>query len=527
MSVLSDLLNWVADLTDPLREFRDFARALNEAHNNATYKFRQYLYELDPNQALQQNTLLSGNFTQNLLQFSEDALKTAEDLSLLRGDLNKLDSLTSAMEDTATTVEGSVVSTAADLEGEAGIVEITADVDVAAVAEGGANPIADALALILTLIVAAKVISDLKNLADDIYNDVIDLKNLIQSIIAIPYPKDPPEPKHLPVKPPDWKDKPLTSQQENDLNKLEQQYMSLTGGDPAKKIELQNILRSFLQMGMSPQDIQSIMGKFYDSNGQLRSGLTPDMVLAFLNGLVTNDGAYPNEPTKDQILYYFKNYAKANNGNFIQTVQQYAAISNIPGASRLLGRLIVASNGQDNAYRGYQFELQWIYKHRDQVARIEDITQQTRNGKPIQGNAQAADVVFKSGFMTQGAVVDTKSYTWINPKTGEPLPDRRIQQITNDFLKQVAKDKADYPGYPLVYVFDSGKGRGTLPQSVVNALTADGVTVMTSPPDKVVGVSQPPPPPDNSGGGGLPLPPGGGPPQLPPGGDPPQLPPGN
>ncbi|HEY1349665.1 MAG TPA: hypothetical protein VGF67_08585 [Ktedonobacteraceae bacterium] len=428
MSVLSTLLDWVADLTDPLRGFRDIARALNEAHTAASYEFRKRLYELDPGQALQQNTLLSGNFTQNLFQLSEDMLKTADDLSLLRGDLNKLDSLTSVLENTASTIEGDVVDTAAELGGDEVIIEITADVDVAAVAEGGANPIADAAALILTIIVAAKVINDLKNLADDIHNAVLDLKNLIQSIIAIPYPEDPPEPKHLPVKPADWKGLALTSQQESQLKALEQQYRSLTGGDPAGERELQNILRSLLQMGMEPGDIQYIMGKFSGPDGKLLPGLTPDQVLAFLTGLISNDGAAPNEPTKDQIMHYFRYYTiRANIGNFRQTVQQYAAISGIPGASRLLARLILTSKGQDDAYRGYQFELQWIYKHRDQVARIEDITQQTRNGKLIEGSTRAADVVFKSGFMTQGAAVDTKSYTWIDPTAAGTKVDLMIE----------------------------------------------------------------------------------------------------
>src|SRR5690349_19274380 len=118
MSVLSTLLDWIADLTDPLREFRNFAQALNEAHNTATYEFRKHLYRLDPNQALQQNTILSGDFTQNLLNLSEDALSAADDLSLLRGDLNKLESLMNAMENTANVIEGSVVDTAAALEGE-------------------------------------------------------------------------------------------------------------------------------------------------------------------------------------------------------------------------------------------------------------------------------------------------------------------------------------------------------------------------------------------------------------------------
>ncbi|HEY1349668.1 MAG TPA: hypothetical protein VGF67_08600 [Ktedonobacteraceae bacterium] len=43
-------------------------------------------------------------------------------------------------------------------------------------------------------------------------------------------------------------------------------------------------------------------------------------------------------------------------------------------------------------------------------------------------------------------------------------------------MTQVRKDQADYPNYPLVYVFDAGKGRGALPQAVVNALSERGVT---------------------------------------------------
>ena len=88
-------------------------------------------------------------------------------------------------------------------------------------------------------------------------------------------------------------------------------------------------------------------------------------------------------------------------------------------------------------------------------------------------------MLFRSGPFTQGAIVDTKSYT-VSTLTSK----------VGDLKKQIGKDKGDYPGYPIVLIFNSKilNEDGTLPQSVANAfakLKEAGATIMTSPPDKV------------------------------------------
>ncbi len=529
MSVLSILLDWVSSMTDPMKVFRSYADDLNGVHNDALQSFRELVYRLDPNQALQQNTIISGDFANAIQQTAQDFLRTEEDLSLFESAYNRLLEIADELENTALGIETSVEATATELTADLVLVEVTTDVDIAAVAEGGANPIADVAGIILTIVAGAEVIDALKTLAEDIYNDVQRLKNDLHNLELATYPPTAPEPKHVAVKPPSWKSVVLSGSQLQELSSLMGSYGYLATGKYNLQ-QIQNIMHSLLQMGLTQSDIQNIMGKLLDPS----RNLSHDQILDFLNGIVTNNGDNPNSPSADQIKSFFSLSTRSNaQYPLAQIVSEYANIAAIPGASRLLAALIETSANKDdknkNGYRGYQFELKWVDAHRDQIARVEDIRQVQRKGKPIQGNTQAADVVFKSGPFTKGAVVDTKSYTWVDYIDGKPVekPQWQIDLTIRDFLIQAKGDEANYPGYPLVFVFDAGSSRGALPVSVIKALTAQGVTVMTSPPDKVVGVGQMPQPQDNPPGNGAPvLPPGGQPPALPPGGQPPALPPG-
>jgi hypothetical protein len=524
MSIKSILLNWVSDLIDPLRDFRIYANDMNGIHNDSLQSFRKLVYQLDPNQALQQNTIISGDFATAILQTSEDFLRTEEDLSLLKDALNKLDEISGDMEATAGEIEGSVEATAITLEGESILIEITTDVDIAAVAEAGANPIADVAGFILTVIVGAEVVNDLKNLAEDIYNDVMDLKIDLRTLAQAIYPPTVPEPKHNAIRQPKWKQDPndwlRDPAHQAELKPLMTTYGYLGGN-------IQDTLIDMLEMGLSPAQIKTIMGNLK------ATGASDADIITFLNGIVSGgDGAYPDSPKASAIVAFFKLASrKGAIYPLAQIVTQYAAIATIPGASRLLERIITSStvkdqNGERSSYRGYQFELGWIEQHKDQIARVEDVALKD-DGK----NGQGADVIFKSGPFTKGAVVDTKSYTWqrYDKETNTYVPQTAsyVRARIAEFTEQIERDQEKYPGYPVVYVFDAGKDRSSLPQAVITELTKLNVTVMTTPPDKVVGVGVPPAVPTGSSGDGpLPLPPGGPPPQLPPGGPPPQLPSG-
>ena len=508
MSVLSILLDWVSSLTDPMKAFRTYAADLNGIHNEALQAFRELVYKLDPNQALQQNTIISGDFATAIEQTALDFLALEEHLSLFADQYNKLLEIADELEAAVAEIEGSVETTALALEADSVLLEITADVDIAAVAEGGANPIADVAGFILTIIAGAAVLDALKNLAEDIYHDVQNLKNDLHSLELATYPPTVPEPKHNPINQPKWKQDPVAwlsnpTNQAN-LNNLMNSYGYLGGN-------IQGVLMDLLQMGLSPAQITTIM------SGLQGTGASNDEILKFLNGIVNGgDGAYPDSPSPAALMAFFaKATAAGADPPLSQIVNQYAGIADIPGANRLLERIII-SNGDANAYRGYLFELGWVNQHKDQIARVEDVALNSK-GK----NAQAADVIFKSAPFTKGAVVDIKSYNW-------NVPSFVISMNEKNMLKQVDTDKANYPGYPLVYVFNTSSKLGTPPQSVINALTAKGVTVMTSPPDKVVGVGAPPEVKVDPGDVRIPLPEGPGRLPLPGGGDEPlPLPPGN
>ncbi|HEU5376199.1 MAG TPA: hypothetical protein VFV38_12210 [Ktedonobacteraceae bacterium] len=511
MSIVGILLDWVSSLTDPMKEFRAYANALNTNHSDSLQTFRQFLYQLDPNQALQQNTIINGDFANAMQQSGEDFLSTAQALSDLKSALSKLEEISARMEATSAEIEGSVEITAAELEGESVLIEITTDVDIAAVAEGGANPIADVAGFILTMIVGATIIDDLKNLAEDIYNDIQDLKRDLQDLQNAVNPPDAPEPKlgNLTVRPPKWKEDP---------NK----WLS----DPAHQAELQPLMDSYrylggniqddliylLEMGLTPDQIKTIMDKLQ------KTGASNADIMAFLDGLVNGGtGAYPDSPSPAKIMQWFNGITGPK---LKDVVLKYAQIAQIPGASRLLERLISSNNTTPD--QGYYYELTWCAAHANEIARIEDIAPDGAGKKIV----QAADVVMKSGPFTKGAIVDLKSFSWRNPQDkSQPMTLEQENEQIDRWLKQVAGDKKNYPGYPIVYVFDSSK---PLPQVAIDRLSQAGVTVMTAPPDKVVAIGQNPLPPSNQGGSGTPLlPPSGGTPQLPPGGSgTPQLPPG-
>jgi hypothetical protein len=531
MSIVGILLDWVSSLTDPMQEFRNYANALNTNHSDSLQTFRKFLYQLDPNQALQQNTIVNGDFANAMQQSGEDFLSTAQALSDLKSALSKLDEISANMETTSAEIEGSVEITATELEGESILIEITTDVDIAAVAEGGANPIADVAGFILTLIVGATIIDDLKNLAEDIYNDVQDLKRDLQDLQNAIYPPDAPEPNlnGLKVKSPNWKEDP---------NK----WLS----DPAHQAELQPLMASYgylggniqddliylLEMGLTPDQIKTIMDKLQ------KTGASNADIMTFLDGLVNGGtGAYPNSPSPAKIMQWFNGITGPK---LKDVVLKYAQIAQIPGASRLLERLISSNN--TNPSQGYYYELTWCAEHADKIARIEDIALNSKGQI-----SQAADVVMKSGTFTKGAIVDTKSLSWlipekvINPETGKtmikwrPMTQQEIDAQIASIVAQARRDESLYPGYPVVYCFDASKWntypadpnlRKYMQQELVKDLTSAGATVMISPPDKVIGVAVNQTPPPQGGSGTPSLPPGGGTPQLPPGGGTPQLPPG-
>ncbi len=442
---------------------------MNGVHSNSMQDFRELVYKLDPIQALQQNTIISGEFANAITNTGLDFTQTELDLSELVLEVNKLARLSERIAACYGRIMQAIEIASAKLEGEEVLTEITLEVDIAAVAEGGFNPIADIIGLILTIIDGALIIGTIEDLADEIYQAIKDLKDDFEYLKNVIYPPTAPQPYAKNIQP-KWKDNPKPSSQQitDVINELKQKGF-WNKFDIKQQAELQGIIADLLQMGMSKDQITEIMGLL------LNSGSSPADILLFLRGLLNSDGSKPDSPTLDAIVKRIRQLANAKpeEGDITlkQVVDEYAKIAAISGAGRLLERLITASYANGN-FHGYFFEMQWIAAHKDDVARIEDVTLNSK-GNPT----QAADVVMNSGPFTKGAIVDTKNWTW-------PVSQKRFDGM----IKQVEKDQKDYPGYPIVYVFNSEKGE--VPANVIKALTDAGVTVMSSPPDKVLGVGK-------------------------------------
>ncbi len=469
MGVIDTLLNWIAPFLDPMNGFHIHANDMNTVHSNSIQSFQSNIDDIKAKQALQRNTIISGQAANVMTNLGMDFTQTELDISNMAFEVNKLAQITEDFAQCVGDIMESVEIASAKLEGDEVLTEITADVDIAAVAEGGFNPIADILGLILTIIDGAILIATIKQLAEDIQRDIQGLNSDLNNLKNVIYPATAPQPYTGKIDP-GWKKNKPPNPNSPDLTDPKDGLYALYGGkfSKAQQATFRTIMQQLLQMGLTKAQIEQIM------NALLATGCNSADILLFLQGILNSDGAYPNSPTPDQIVKKILSLSrgKGNQPTLKQLVDLYAQIANIPGAGRLLERLMTSSF-EDGSYLGYLYELKWCAAHKDTIARIEDVT--LVNGQI----KQAADVVMKSGPFTQGAIVDTKSYTasTLTSKVG-------------DLKRQIVKDKGDYPGYPIVLIFNSKilNSDGTLPQSVANAfakLKEAGATIMTSPPDKV------------------------------------------
>lgn len=473
MGVIDTLLNWIAPFLDPMQVFHTHADELNIVHSNSLHSFREYIYSLDPQQALQQNTIISGEFANAITNSGMDFTQTELDLSELFLEVNRLYQVAEEFATCVSRIMAAVEIASAKLEGDEVLTEITAEVDIAAVAEAGFNPIADIAGVILTVIDGAMIIATIKDLAEEIYQDIKGLTDDLNNLKNVIYPPTAPQPYAKNIQP-DWRNhpKPVIPQ---DLTDLQNLYGGRFNADSQQQATFQTVMKELLQMGLTKDQVIQIM------NALLATGCSPTNILLFLQGLLNSNGIAPNnpKPTPDQIVARILSLSRGSDkqANLKELVDLYAQVANIPGASRLLERLTTASFGP--SYDGYLYELKWSVAHKDQIARIEDVSLGS-DGKP----KQAADVVMQSGPFTKGAIVDTKSY-----KVGSLIAQK------NDLLEQIQRDQKNYPGYPIVLVFDSTKllDNGQLPPGAADIfakLSAAGATVMTSPPDKVWEVGQ-------------------------------------
>jgi len=478
MSVFDKLVQWFSIILEPMQEFGSHAQNMNSIHSNAMQQFHN---NINP---LQENTILNGDLAKAINNSANDFIALDLQLSLAADELDKLASISADFQTAINRIMTAIDSAAAKIEGDSILTEITTDVDAAAVIEGGANPIADVAGIILTIIDGALVIDTLKDLGENVYETVKDLKQDLTDLAYAIDPPTPPEPKPI-AKTPSWQNNPVSQQ---DLQTLQQTYGNLAH-TPEQQQELDNALKGLLQKGLTPQQINSIMTKLQ------ATGCSDEQILTFLGGLVREDPLYPNSPSASQIIGFINSTSGRKKYTLQKYVQQYSEFAQIPGANRLLERLIVSIQPgtnveKDAGSKGYNYEWNWVLGHKDQIARIEDAAPNASGTK----NEQAADIVMKSGPFTQGAVVDVKNFSWskfdTKTDTYRPLTSSELRDNLKDTLKQVKRDITVYNSgghkYPIVYCFDSHGGKDAVPQTVVDALYKQGVTyVMSSPPDKV------------------------------------------
>lgn len=486
MGVLDILYNWVAPFLDPMKGFRAHGQSLSQIHANSLAQFQKYQGNLDDmkmdsipvtkqNNPLQQNT--RGNFADALNNTGTDFIQLERDLSNAVGDIDKLAKVAEDFDTIIGRIELALEEASLKLEGEEGLMEITAEVDIAAVAEGGVNVIADVAGLILTIIEGSLLIETLKDLGQEIYDDVQRLKQdlyFLKNARPLPTAPEPTKKTYSPT----WSTNPLDAQQLKDIQDLKDAYPNLAKDDVFKKL---------FQKGFDKQQIIDLINKLKGA------GATDDQIFAFLKAITTaeqDSPYYKNSPTPQTILNFVDMMGRAKNYPLSKFIQDFGSISHIPGSDRLL-QYIMMQTGKKGQQDGYLYELKWIAEHKNDVARIEDVAEDA-NGANI--NRQAADVVMKgnpNAFVT-GAIVDTKSIDWSDVAPDKASKNRPTQRTMPDTLRQllnqIGRDKTLYPGYPIVYCYDSSKEPP--PAIVVKTLMEKGVTVMSSPPDRIIAPPQ-------------------------------------
>jgi hypothetical protein len=134
---------------------------------------------------------------------------------------------------------------ATEMAGDVVLDEVTGIVDVAAVVEGGANPIADVAGIILTLMAGAVLLVSLTKFAWDIYNSIQQWQRSMYRAGDMPLPQLPPNPQPVatpvsPLNPPVNQN--LTPQQGREVNDILTQ-LSKEGVNGISQFDIENLVR--------------------------------------------------------------------------------------------------------------------------------------------------------------------------------------------------------------------------------------------------------------------------------------------
>lgn len=310
MGALATLLNWLTPVLHPLTEFRSNVTKLSTIHQDSVQTFSMLAGGLVAPQTGPEAFTgeLSDAFWAEVQTYlnAESALSGAG-VGVAEGGV--IEEAVAVCEECATEVTGAAEVAAGEIAGDAVLDEITGMVDVAAVAEGGANPIADIGAIVLTVIAGAALIGTLIKLAWDIYHAIQRWQQMMHNIGDTPLPQLPPNPTPVPAPPPTL---------------------------PPVNLN---------------QDQQKLLKELLDEFPDVSPDLLKELVAAGL--------------TKDQIVRLLTKHAK----DIASIWQLLLPLLGIPGIEQVLKDL--ASNS-DTSYRGALHMLNWLVAHQSEVARVED-----------------------------------------------------------------------------------------------------------------------------------------------------------
>ncbi len=224
MGALATLLNWLTPVLHPLTEFRNNVTKLNTIHQDSIQTFSMLASGLVAPQTGPEAFTgeLSDAFWAEMQTYlnAESAL-TGASVSVAEGGV--IGEAIAVCEECAMEVTGAAEVAAGEIAGDVVLDEITGIVDVAAVAEAGANPIADVAAIILTIVAGAALLATLIKLAWDIYNAVQQWQRMMHNIGDTPLPKLPPNPTPVPGPTPSLppiNSQQLTPQQQQEVNDI-------------------------------------------------------------------------------------------------------------------------------------------------------------------------------------------------------------------------------------------------------------------------------------------------------------------
>ena len=275
MGALATLLSWLNPVLHPLTEFRSQVAKLGSIHQSSVQTFGGLAGGLVGTQA--GPDAFTGELSDAFWTDVQTYLNAENELTgagVGVTEVGVVEEAAVACETCATEVTGAVEVAATEVAGDVVLDEVTGIVDAAAVAEVGANPIADVAAVILTLVAGAALIVTLTKLAWDIYNAVHQWQHIMNTISNTPLPKLPSNPTPVPG--------PTTS-----LPPINMQQLT-----PQQQQRVQDLLKKF--PGASQSDIENMVKLGYDDASIatfIQAGLSKHLTIEQINSMLANIAA--------------------------------------------------------------------------------------------------------------------------------------------------------------------------------------------------------------------------------------------